>query len=94
MSNAIPFFQPASSWLCVGNSGRIRAIGRGLIYDVMLEVQGLLRSRSIRMRADRELELGETLDVEGRHWLIASVAPARSLYLDRRLVAREVVPQA
>jgi hypothetical protein len=45
------------------------------------------------MRTDRELELGEALDLDGRHWLVASVIPSRSLHFDRRLVAQEIVPQ-
>ena len=45
-------------------------MGRDLHYDVMLEVEGVLRSRRVRMRFDRELELGETLEIDGRRWRV------------------------
>jgi hypothetical protein len=69
-------------------------MGRDLHYDLMLEVEGVLRSRRVRMRFDRELELGETLELEGRRWRVAGVHPGRSLYVDRRVVAREIVEPA
>jgi hypothetical protein len=37
---------------------------------------------------------GETLDIKGRSWVVTRVGPARSLRIDRRVVAREVVPPA
>jgi hypothetical protein len=66
-------------------------MGRGLYYDLMLEVEGVLRSRRVRMRFDRELETGETLDLDGRRWRVIGVHPGRSLYVDRRAIAREVL---
>jgi hypothetical protein len=65
-------------------------MGRELCYDLMLEVEGVMRSRPVRMRLDRELQAGETIDVYGRHWLVTRVGPARSLHVDRRVVAREL----
>jgi uncharacterized Zn finger protein len=69
-------------------------MGRDLHYDLMLEVEGVLRSRRVRMRFDRELELGETLELDGRRWRVAGVHPGRSLHVDRRVVAREIVEPA
>jgi hypothetical protein len=60
----------------------------------MLEVQGVLRSQTMRMRLNRELAVGETLDAHGRRWEITSPRPANSLRLDRRIVAREMVEPA
>jgi hypothetical protein len=59
--------------------------------DVKLEVQGLFRSRMVRMRLDRELRPGETFDLDGRHWIVTRVSP---LNVDRRIVARELVAEA
>jgi hypothetical protein len=69
-------------------------MGTELCYDLMLEVEGVMRSRPMRMRLDRELEAGETIDVDGRRWKVARIGPARSLHVDRRVVAREVVEPA
>lgn len=78
-----------------GSSGTIPlGMGRDLHYDVMLEVGGVLRSRRVRMRFDRELELGETLEIDGRRWRVVGVHPGRSIYVDRRAVAREIVEPA
>ena len=66
---------------------------RELIYDVMLEPEGVFRSHSVRLRREQELKPGETLDLEGRHWLVSTVAPAKSILIDRRVIAREIVPQ-
>ena len=66
-------------------------MGRELCYDLMLEVEGVMRSQPVRMHLDRELEAGETIDVHGRRWKVTRVGPARSLHVDRRVVAREVV---
>ena len=52
-------------------------MGRDLQYDVMLEVEGVLRSRRVRMRFDRELVLGETLEIDGRRWRVVGVHPGR-----------------
>jgi hypothetical protein len=68
-----------------------RAMGRGLYYDLMLEVEGVLRSRRVRMQLDRELQAGETLELDGRRWRVTGVHPGRSLLVDRRAVAREVL---
>ncbi|HEY7003569.1 MAG TPA: hypothetical protein VH281_04755 [Gaiellaceae bacterium] len=66
-------------------------MGREIHYDLMLEVEGIMRSRSVRMRLDRELEAGETIDLNGRRWQVTRIGPARSLHVDRRVVAREIV---
>jgi hypothetical protein len=62
--------------------------------DVMLEVQGLFRSRMVRMHLDRELRPGETFDLDGRRWIVTRVSPAKSLNVDRRIVARELLAEA
>jgi hypothetical protein len=54
----------------------------------------MIRSQSIRLRLDREMTPGETLDLKGRSWVVTRVDPARSLRIDRRVVAREIVPPA
>ena len=61
-----------------------------LAYDMMLEVQGLIRSVSLRTSLDRELRIGETFSMRGRCWVVSEVRPVRSEGLDRRLIAREV----
>jgi hypothetical protein len=68
-----------------------RRMGRELCYDLMLEVEGVLRSRPLRMRIDRELQRGETIELEGRLWRVEGVRPGRSLHVDRRVIAREIV---
>jgi hypothetical protein len=60
----------------------------------MLEARGVIRSQSVRLRLDREMTPGETLDIKGRSWVVTRIDPARSLRIDRRVVAREVVPPA
>jgi len=62
-----------------------------LMYDLMLEVEGILRSRTLRIRRERELEPGDVLDLDGRRWEVMRVGPSRSLRVDRRVVAREIV---
>jgi hypothetical protein len=62
-----------------------------LMYDLMLEVEGILRSRALRIRRERELEPGDVLDLDGRRWKVTQVGPSRSLRVDRRVVAREIV---
>jgi hypothetical protein len=57
----------------------------------MLEVQGLMRSEAVRMRLDREVAPGDLLDLRGRRWEVTGVRSARSLHVDRRIVAREIV---
>ena len=62
-----------------------------LMYDLMLEVEGILRSRALRIRRERELEPGDVLDLDGRRWEVTQVGPSRSLRVDGRVVAREIV---
>jgi hypothetical protein len=57
----------------------------------MLEVRGVIRSQMVRMRLDREVRPGETLDLRGRRWEVTSVKPGKSLHIDRRVVAQEIV---
>ena len=64
-----------------------------LAYDMMLEVQGLIRSLAIRTRLDRELLVGETFSLHGREWVVQRVHTVTEEDLDRRLVARELVPE-
>ena len=61
-----------------------------LAYDMMLEVQGLIRSLALRTTLDRELRVGETFMLQGREWVVERVAPVAGADFDRRLVAREV----
>jgi hypothetical protein len=63
---------------------------RDLAYDMMLEVQGLIRSLAVRTSLDHELQVGETFTLHGRNWVVERVAAVSSKGLDRRLVAREV----
>jgi hypothetical protein len=37
-------------------------MSNALTYDLMLETRGILRSSDVRVRLDRDLELGETID--------------------------------
>ncbi|MGH3005734.1 MAG: hypothetical protein ACRDOS_07525 [Gaiellaceae bacterium] len=46
-----------------------------LAYDMMLEVQGLIRSVAVRTRLDRELRIGETFSMRGRRWVVSEVKP-------------------
>jgi hypothetical protein len=61
-----------------------------LRYDMMLEVDGVLRSQDVRVDLDREVHPGETINVHDRDWLVTEVTAAKPNYLDRRLIAREV----
>ena len=65
-------------------------MARDLAYDMMLEVQGLIRSLALRTTFDRELRVGETFVLHGREWVVERVAPVSAADFDRRLVAREV----
>jgi hypothetical protein len=65
-------------------------MSRDLAYDMMLEVQGLIRSLALRTTLDRELQVGETFTLHGRTWVVQRVAAASGENLDRRLVAREL----
>jgi hypothetical protein len=64
---------------------------RLLTYDMMLEVEGVLRSEDVRVNLYREVHPGETINVRGRDWLVTVVTVAKPNHgLDRRLIAREV----
>jgi hypothetical protein len=65
-------------------------MAKDLAYDMMLEVQGLIRSFGVRTTLDRDLRVGESFDLHGRHWVVARVDTVHKDDLDRRLVAREV----
>ena len=68
---------------------------RLLAYDMMLEVEGVLRSQDVRVNLYREILRGETINVHGRDWLVTDVAVAVPNHgLDRRLIAREIVKAA
>jgi hypothetical protein len=64
-------------------------MAKDLAYDMMLEVQGLIRSFGVRTTLDRELQVGESFDLRGRRWIVAKVDTVQKDDLDRRLVARE-----
>jgi hypothetical protein len=64
-----------------------------LNYDLMLEVEGVLRSISMRARLPWDLRVGETLDLHGRQWVVLKVDQVDHVDpddLDRRVLAREV----
>ena len=62
-----------------------------LRYDMMLEVDGVLRSQNVRVELDREVQAGETINMHERDWLVTAVTAAKPNHgLDRRLIAREV----
>jgi hypothetical protein len=67
-----------------------------LRYDMMLEVDGVLRSQDVWVELDREVHPGETINVHDRDWLVTEVTAANPNHvgLDRRLIAREVVKEA
>jgi hypothetical protein len=65
-------------------------MAKDLAYDMMLEVQGLIRSFGVRTTLDRELHVGESFDLGGRRWMVARVDAVEKDDLDRRLVAREI----
>ena len=67
-----------------------------LRYDMMLEVDGVLRSQDVWVVLDREVHPGETINVHNRDWLVTEVTAANPNHvgLDRRLIAREVVKEA
>jgi len=64
-------------------------VKKDLAYDMMLEVEGLMRSQTVRVTLDRELELGETFDLHGRRWVVAQMGKVKTRTVDRRLVARQ-----
>ena len=61
-----------------------------LTYDLMLEVKGVLRSIPARVRLASELQVGETLNLRDRQWIVSKVERIDREGLDRRVVAREV----
>ena len=44
-----------------------------LRYDMMLEVDGVLRSQDVRVELDREVQPGETINMHERDWLVTEV---------------------
>jgi len=69
-------------------------MARDLAYDMMLEVQGLIRSLAVRTTLDRDLRVGETFNFQDRDWVVERVQPVASGELDRRLVAREIASES
>jgi hypothetical protein len=66
-------------------------MSNALTYDLMLETRGILRSPDVRVRLDRDLELGETIDFHGRRWLVTQVnSTKQGADVDRRAIAREL----
>jgi hypothetical protein len=72
-------------------TGKGARMTQDLAYDMMLEVQGLIRSLAVRTTLDRELRVGETFSLHGRDWVVQRVDAVTEEDLDRRLVARELV---
>ena len=71
--------------------GRLRIMEKMLRYDMMLEVDGVLRSQDVRVELDREVHPGETIIMHDRHWIVTKVTTAKPNHdLDRRLIACEV----
>ena len=71
--------------------GRLIRMSNALIYDLMLETTGILRSPDIRLCIDRDLEPGETIGFHGRRWLVTQVTPTKQgADIDRRAIAQEV----
>jgi hypothetical protein len=65
-----------------------------LMYDVLLEAPGLLRSREVRGQFSSELTEGEHVRVEGREWVVIRVTtPTRRGLVDRRAVARPLATE-
>jgi hypothetical protein len=69
-------------------------MARDLAYDMMLEVQGLIRSLAVRTTLDRELRVGEKFRFQGRDWVVERVQSVTSAELDRRVVAREIASES
>lgn len=66
-------------------------MGNSLSYDLMLETNGILRSRDLRLSLDKDLVAGEMINVYGREWLVTGVESAKpNGTIDRRAIAREV----
>lgn len=66
-------------------------MGHALTYDLLLETSGILRSSDIRVRLDRDLEPGETIEFHGRRWLVKDVEAAKPhAEIDRRAIAHEL----
>jgi hypothetical protein len=70
-------------------NGKTRSM---LSYDLMLEVDGVLRSRDLRTKLDRDLEPGERIGVYGRKWVVTVVRQGGG-ELDRRAIAHEIVDE-
>lgn len=62
-----------------------------LVYDMMLEVEGLVRSLTVRTTLHRELRIGETFSVSGRRWVVSDVQVVNRKGVYRRLIASEFV---
>jgi hypothetical protein len=60
-----------------------------LVYDLLLETQGLIRSHNTRVTLDRDLRVGDSLTMCGRDWVV-SLVQSSTTKVDRRLIAREV----
>ena len=60
-----------------------------LIYDLMLEVEGVYRSMPVRTKLDSELRVGETFELRGRRWVVSRVDRVDRDDLDLRVVARQ-----
>jgi hypothetical protein len=69
-------------------------MAQDLSYDMMLEVQGLIRSLAVRTEFDRELHVGDRFNLLGRDWIVATVRAGDKEGFDRRLIAREVAKAA
>jgi hypothetical protein len=66
-------------------------MSNALMYDLMLETAGILRSSDVRLRVDRDLEPGETIGFHGRRWLVTQVSPTKQgADVDRRAIAQEL----
>lgn len=61
-----------------------------LTYDLMLAVDGVIRSIPVRTKLGSELSVGETFALRGRRWVVSKVDLVDRGDLDRRVVAREV----
>jgi hypothetical protein len=69
--------------------GRLPCMERLLRYDMMLEVNGVLRSQDVRVELDREVYPGETINMHERNWLVTEVTAAKPNHgLDRRCAGR------
>ena len=58
------------------------------LVEVLMESPGLYRSREVHLPLDKGVESGALIELEGREWVVAHVAPARSGGVDRRVIVR------